>query len=345
MPDPLFDTVEGRRMLAAERGEDWRRWGPYLSERQWGTVREDYSPGGTAWDSFPHDHARMPRLPLGGGRAGRVRRRQAAVVPRPRAVERPVDPILKERLFGLTNAQGNHGEDAEGAVLLPGRHADPFLHADALQIPAGRLPVRAAGRGEPSPGHRRPRVRAGRHRRLRGKPLLRASSSSTPRRPFDDILMLVTAHNRGPDAAPLHVLPQLWSRNTWSWEPGAPRPLIRLDPGQGDGRRVLASHPALSAHPRLRGGRRRRLAVLREPDQRQPPVRRTAAGAVQGRHQRPRSGRGVRRHKPAQARHQVRRALPADNIAPGGSATSAPAPASRNGSRSGPRTPSPGSTR
>ncbi len=111
-PDPIFDTAEGRRLLAAERGEDWRRWGPYLSERQWGTVREDYSPGGTAWDYLPHDHARSRAYRWGeDGLAGFADDKLLWCLSL--ALWNEHDPILKERLFGLTNAQGNHGEDVK----------------------------------------------------------------------------------------------------------------------------------------------------------------------------------------------------------------------------------------
>ena len=108
----MYDTAEGRRLRAIERGEDWRRWGPYLSERQWGTVREDYSPGGTAWDYLPHDQARSRAYRWGeDGLAGFAdnKLRWCLSV----ALWNEHDPILKERLFGLTNSQGNHGEDVK----------------------------------------------------------------------------------------------------------------------------------------------------------------------------------------------------------------------------------------
>src|ERR1700709_2836227 len=110
--DPLSDTAEGRRLRAADRGEDWRRWGPYLSERQWGTVREDYSPGGTAWAYFPHEHARSRAYRWGeDGIAGISDAEQLVCLSL--ALWNGADPILKERLFGLNNAEGNHGEDVK----------------------------------------------------------------------------------------------------------------------------------------------------------------------------------------------------------------------------------------
>src|ERR1700678_724168 len=108
----LFETVEGRRLAATEPGEAWRRRGPYLSERQWGTVREDYSPGGTAWEYFPHDHARSRAYRWSeDGIAGFSDEWQHLCVSL--ALWNGKDPILKERLFGLNNDEGNHGEDVK----------------------------------------------------------------------------------------------------------------------------------------------------------------------------------------------------------------------------------------
>ncbi len=244
MPDPLFDTVEGRRMLAAERGEDWRRWGPYLSERQWGTVREDYSPGGTAWDSFPHDLARSRAYRWGeDGLAGFADDKLRWCLGL--ALWNGQDPILKERLFGLTNAQGNHGEDVKELYYFQDGTPTHSYMRMLYKYPQAAFPYErlvAENRARGTADREFELVDTGIFAENRYFDVVVEYAKASA----DDILMLVTAHNRGPDAAPLHVLPQLWSRNTWSWEPGAPRPLIRLDPGQGDGRRVLASHPALA---------------------------------------------------------------------------------------------------
>ena len=110
----MAETTEVGRRLAedASRGKDWKRWGTYLSERQWGTVREDYSPNGTAWDSFPHDHARSRAYRWGeDGLLGMTDRQGRACLAI--ALWNGTDPILKERLFGLTNSEGNHGEDVK----------------------------------------------------------------------------------------------------------------------------------------------------------------------------------------------------------------------------------------
>ncbi len=223
----MFDTAEGRRLRAADRGEDWRRWGPYLSERQWGTVREDYSPGGTAWDYLPHDHARSRAYRWGeDGLAGFGDDKLLWCLSLALWNER--DPILKERLFGLTNEQGNHGEDVkELYYFLDGTPTHSYMRM-LYKYPQAAFPYdRLIAENQPAA----PRTAS-------SSWWTPASSTSaatstwwwnTPRPSTDDILMQVTAHNRGPDAAPLHILPQLWARNTWSWEPNQPKPLLQLD--------------------------------------------------------------------------------------------------------------------
>ena len=136
----LLDTIEGARLHSSECAR-WQRWGPYLSERQWGTVREDYSANGTAWDYFPHDHARSRAYRWGeDGIAGFGDDKLNWCVSL--ALWNGRDPILKERLFGLTNAAGQSRRGREGAVFLRRRHADAFLHAHALQVSAARVSVR-----------------------------------------------------------------------------------------------------------------------------------------------------------------------------------------------------------
>ena len=233
--DPLFDTAEGQRLLATGPGARWRRWGPYLSDRQWGTVREDYSPDGTAWDSFPHDHARSRAYRWGeDGLAGFSDDQQLWCLSLALWNER--DPILKERLFGLTNDEGNHGEDVKEQyfftdgtpthsymrMLYRYPHA-AFPYADLLQV------NRTRGLEQPE-------------YELADTGVLAAGffdvtveyAKGSP----DDVLMLITVQNRGPDAA-LHVLPQFWSRNTWSWDTDAPRPRLSLTP---DGVRATRLH-------------------------------------------------------------------------------------------------------
>ena len=128
---------------------NWRRWGPYLSERQWGTVREDYSAGGTAWEYLPHDHARSRAYRWGeDGIAGFSDDHQHICLSL--ALWNGRDPILKERLFGLTNSEGNHGEDVKELYYYLDATPKSFLPEDALQVSAGGISLRAAGRGKPA---------------------------------------------------------------------------------------------------------------------------------------------------------------------------------------------------
>ena len=155
------------------------------------------------------------------------------------------DHILKERLFGLTNAQGNHGEDVKELYYFQdGTPTHSYMRMlykyPQAAFPYERLVVENRARG--TADREFELVDTGTFAESRYFDVVVEYAKASP----DDILMLVTATNRGPDAAPLHVLPQLWARNTWSWEPGAPRPQVRLDAGEGGGRRVLATHPALA---------------------------------------------------------------------------------------------------
>ena len=239
MPNsPIYDTAEGRRLLAADRGEDWRRWGPYLSERQWGTVREDYSPGGTAWDYFPHDHARSRAYRWGeDGLAGFADDKLHWCLSLALWNER--DPILKERLFGLTNEQGNHGEDVkELYYFLDGTPTHSYMRM-LYKYPQAAFPYEhlvAENRARGTTDREFELVDTGVfHEQRYFDVTVEYAKAST-----DDILMQVTVTNRGPDTAPLHILPHLWAPNTWSWEPDQPRPLLQLD-----GQTVTARHPRL----------------------------------------------------------------------------------------------------
>ena len=200
------------------------RWGPYLSERQWGTVREDYSPGGNAWDYFPHDHARSRAYRWGEDGIAGFGDDHLLSGASGLALWNGRDPILKERLFGLTNAEGNHGEDVkELYYYLDGTPTHSYMRM-LYKYPQAAFPYAAAGRGKS-------RGAAGARRNIE---LVDTGVFDDDRyfdveveyakgRP-DDILMRMTVTNRGPDAAPLHVLPQLWARNIWSWEPCPVKP-------------------------------------------------------------------------------------------------------------------------
>ncbi len=222
----LLDTAEGRRLRVCA-GEGWHRWGPYLSERQWGTVREDYSPDGSAWAYLPHDHARSRAYRWGeDGIAGFSDDRQLWCLGLALWNER--DPIIKERLFGLTNDEGNHGEDVkELYYFLDGTPTHSYMRM-LYKYPQAAFPyadlVAENGRRK---GRNLPEyelIETGVFGEDRYFDVTVEYAKAGP----DDILMRVGVVNRGPEAAPLQVLPQLWSRNTWSWRENAPRPLLRL---------------------------------------------------------------------------------------------------------------------
>ena len=223
-PSPIWATAEGRRLVAARTGEGWRRWGPYLGERQWGTVREDYSPGGTAWEYFPHDHARSRAYRWGeDGLAGFSDHHQRWCLGL--ALWNGHDAILKERLFGLTNGQGNHGEDVkEHFSYLDGTPTHSYMRM------LYKYPQRAF------PYERLVEENARRGKRDREFELCDTGifdgdayfdvTVEYAKADTDDILMRITVDNRASEAAELHVLPQLWARNVWSWSPGQVRARI-----------------------------------------------------------------------------------------------------------------------
>jgi hypothetical protein len=219
-------NTERERLLANVPGHDgWQHWGPYLSERQWGTVREDYSPDGTAWEYFPHDHARSRAYRWGeDGIAGISDADQRVCLSL--ALWNGRDPMLKERLFGLTNAEGNHGEDVkEHYFYLDATPTHSYLKMlykypqDAF--PYADLVAENGRRGTDVPEYE-----------------LLDTGIFADDRYFDvfveyaqeepgDILMKITAWNRCAAPAILHLIPQLVLRNTWTWEPGSAKPALR----------------------------------------------------------------------------------------------------------------------
>jgi len=224
-------NIERERLLANVPGPDgWQHWGPYLSERQWGTVREDYSAGGTAWEYFPHDHARSRAYRWGeDGIAGVAD--AAQIICLSLALWNGRDPILKERLFGLTNTEGNHGEDVkEHYFYLDATPTHSYLKMlykyPQRAFPYAELVAANATRGTLLPEYEL--IDTGVFAEDRYFDIFVEYAQVIP----GDLLMKVTAWNRGPDAADLHVIPQLVLRNTWSWEPGTIKPLLRA---VGDG--------------------------------------------------------------------------------------------------------------
>jgi hypothetical protein len=236
-------TAEHRRLEESrKRTADWLAWGPYLSERQWGTVREDYSSGGDAWDYFPHDQARSRAYRWGeDGIAGISDQRGRMCFSL--ALWNGVDPILKERMFGLTNSQGNHGEDVkEYWFYLDSTPTHSYMKV-LYKYPQREFPyvdlVATNGRRSRDEFEYE-LIDTGIFDESRYFDVFVEYAKAAP----DDILVEVTAHNRGPDVATLQLLPTLWFRNTWSWAPGAQRPSLEEDHSAG-GRTVRASDPEL----------------------------------------------------------------------------------------------------
>jgi hypothetical protein len=232
---PLFDghktrDAESRRLEEDRtRAANWKRWGPYLSDRQWGTVREDYSPDGAAWTYFPHDHARSRAYRWGEdgllGICDRECRLCFAV-----ALWNGRDPILKERLFGLAGPESNHGEDCKECYFyLDSTPTHSYMKAlykyPQAAFPYSWLVEENRRRGKADPEFEL--LDTGVFDEGRYFDLLVEYAKASP----DDILIQFTAANRGPETASLHLLPTLWFRNTWSWgcdhEGCWPKPFIR----------------------------------------------------------------------------------------------------------------------
>ncbi len=238
----MRSNAEQLRLEDARQGRSaWRRWGPYLSERQWGTVREDYSPHGAAWDYLPHDHARSRAYRWGeDGIAGVSDDQQRLCLAL--ALWNGRDPILKERLFGLTNGEGNHGEDVkELYYYLDATPTHSYLKMlykyPQAEFPYARLVDENRRRGKHDPEFEL--LDTGVFDDDRYFDVFVEYAKGDP----DDILMLVTVHNRSAEDAAIHLLPQVWFRNTWSWRPGAARPELALQD-----RAVVARHATLGEY-------------------------------------------------------------------------------------------------
>jgi hypothetical protein len=235
-----MNAEEQRLNDATDRVAHWKRWGPYLSERAWGTVREDYSADGTAWDYLPHDHARSKAYRWNeDGIAGISDRHQLICFAL--ALWNGKDPILKERLFGLTGSEGNHGEDVKEYYFYldstPTHSYMKYLYKYPQQAyPYARLLEENRRRGKSEPEYE-----------------LMDSGVFDENRYFDvfveyakadtdDILIRISVANRGPECASLDLLPTIWFRNTWTWDKNEPRPFMRAT--EEDGKKaVQLNHP------------------------------------------------------------------------------------------------------
>ncbi|WP_020475429.1 MGH1-like glycoside hydrolase domain-containing protein [Zavarzinella formosa] len=237
-----FDTPEHRRLADDQSGrEHWRRWGPYLSERSWGTVREDYSPNGEAWDFLTHDMARSKAYRWGeDGLAGVSDRYQ--IINLAFAFWNGQDPILKERLFGLSGREGNHGEDVKEYYFY--LDATPtFSYAKYLyKYPHKAYPYQQLLDGNRGRGKLIPEwelLDTGVLHEDRYHDIVIEFARLTP----EDMCVRVEVFNRGAEDAPIHVLPHLWFRNTWAWD-GEPHAEPRIDVGSGE-------YPCLRADDRM----------------------------------------------------------------------------------------------
>ena len=239
----MATSAEHERLEQARRGQAWKRWGPYLSERQWGTVREDTSLSGDAWNSFSHDQSRSRAYQWGeDGLAGVSDERQFLCFAI--ALWNEKDPILKERLFGLTNSEGNHGEDVkEYYYYLDSTPTHSWMRY-LYRYPQAAFPYADLVR-----------TNAWRSRRDFEHELIDTGIFDDNRyfdvyveyakEAPDELLIRITAFNRGPDRVALHVLPTLWFRNTWSWSDRPDRPVLRRVNGAPGTVAIQATHSEL----------------------------------------------------------------------------------------------------
>jgi hypothetical protein len=232
-----------RMREASKANQAWRKWGPYISDRQWGTVREDYSKDGGAWDSFSHDQARSRAYRWGEDGIGGLCDQKQILCFAP-AFWNGVDPIIKERMFGLTNGEGNHGEDVKEYYFFldntPTHSYMKFLY----KYPQAAFPYDDLVRTNRNRSRNQMEyelIDTGVFDQNRYFDVFIEYAKETP----EDILIRITVTNRGPESARLHVLPTLWFRNTWSWHGGSVKPLLEARGGRAGSAVITASHPDL----------------------------------------------------------------------------------------------------
>ncbi|OAI42886.1 glucosidase [Verrucomicrobia bacterium SCGC AG-212-E04] len=240
----IHQTSEGARLDQNREGTaPWLQWGPYLSERQWGTVREDYSADGNAWEYFSHDQARSRAYRWGeDGIAGVSDDRQQLCFAL--ALWNGWDPILKERLFGLTNSEGNHGEDVKEYYFYldstPTHSYMKYLYKyPQVAFPYGDLVYMNRRRTRQDMEYEL--IDTGAFNENRYFDVFVEYAKETPQ----DLLIQFSICNRGAEAAALQLLPTLWFRNTWSWQPGTPKPSLKAQSRTTDATVVVAEHEQL----------------------------------------------------------------------------------------------------
>jgi hypothetical protein len=237
------EVAEQKRLNdAREAGIPWKKWGPYLSERQWGTVREDYSPDGNAWDYFTHDHARSRAYKWGEDGLGGIcddKQQLCFAI----ALWNERDPILKERLFGLTNGEGNHGEDVKEYYFYIDSTPTHSYMKYLYKYPQREFPYRdlvETNRGRSREDFEYELLDTGVFDDDRYFDVFVEYAKEGP----EDLFIRITVHNRGPERARLRLLPTLWYRNTWSRGECERKPVLReAAPGV-----VHSDHPELGQH-------------------------------------------------------------------------------------------------
>ena len=235
-----MNAEQTRLEEARTKQAPWKKWGPYLSERQWGTVREDYSENGDAWNYFPHDHARSRAYQWGeDGLAGISDEKQHLCFAL--ALWNGKDPIIKERLFGLTGPEGNHGEDVKEYYFYldstPTHSYMKYLYKYPQEAyPYDNLVATNRDRGFGNPEYEL--LDTGVFDQNRYFDVFVEYAKASP----EDLLMQITVHNRGPEAATLQLLPTLWFRNDWSWGEDVTSPVLRQLVQDASGGIVALSH-------------------------------------------------------------------------------------------------------
>src|SRR6185437_15420132 len=239
-PFTYVEVTEQKRLNdAREHGIPWKKWGPYLSERQWGTVREDYSDNGNAWDYFSHDQSRSRAYRWGeDGLAGYSDDKQLLCFAV--ALWNGRDPILKERMFGLTNSESNHGEDVKEYYFYLDSTPTHSYMKYLYKYPQSEFPYRdlvETNRGRSREEFEYELLDTGIFDQDRYFDVFVEYAKVDP----EDTLVRISVHNRGPETATIHVLPTLWFRNAWSWGGNEQKPVL----GQVDGNKIYASHSTL----------------------------------------------------------------------------------------------------
>ena len=237
-----LETLRNQQPLGPNK-KPWRKWGPYLSERQWGTVREDYSQDGNAWDYFTHDQARSRAYHWGeDGMAGISDADQFLCFSV--ALWNGKDPILKERMFGLTNSEANHGEDVKEYYFYLDSTPTHSYMKYLYKYPQAAYPYSdliETNRRRTRNDMEYELLDTGVFNQDRYFDVFVEYAKLSP----EDILIQISVSNRGPEAAKIDVLPTLWFRNTWTWWPGTPKPSLKQVSGASGSQAIAASHAQL----------------------------------------------------------------------------------------------------